>query len=50
MSSLTVEMIPVLDAKSVYLIHEPSSGTTGVVDPAVAHRCRDGGIHHAGRS
>ncbi len=36
MSSLTVEMIPVLSDNYVYLIHDPASGTTGVVDPAVA--------------
>ena len=41
MSSLTVEMIPVLDDNYVYVIHEPSSGTTGVVDPAVAAPVRD---------
>ena len=36
MSSLTVEMIPVLSDNYVYLIHDPSSAITGVVDPAVA--------------
>ncbi|MGI9484922.1 MAG: hydroxyacylglutathione hydrolase [Geminicoccaceae bacterium] len=36
MSSLTVEMLPVLSDNYVYLIHDPASGTTGVVDPAVA--------------
>ena len=36
MSSLTVEMIPVLSDNYVYLIHEASAGVTGVVDPAVA--------------
>jgi hydroxyacylglutathione hydrolase len=41
MSSLTVEMIPVLSDNYVYLIHEPSSGTTGVVDPAVAGPVRE---------
>lgn len=36
MTSLTVEMIPVLSDNYVYLVHEPSAGVTGVVDPAVA--------------
>lgn len=36
MSSLRVEMIPVLNDNYVYLIHEPSSDVTGVVDPAEA--------------
>ena len=36
MQSLTVEMIPVLSDNYVYLIHEPETDVTGVVDPAVA--------------
>jgi len=36
MSSLLVEMIPVLSDNYVYLVHEPSEGVTGVIDPAVA--------------
>jgi len=36
MSSLTVEMIPVLSDNYVYLIHNAAAGVTGVVDPAVA--------------
>jgi len=36
MPSLLVEMIPVLSDNYVYLIHNPSTGVTGVVDPAVA--------------
>jgi hydroxyacylglutathione hydrolase len=36
MTELIVKMIPVLSDNYVYLIHEPQSGTTGVVDPAVA--------------
>ncbi len=36
MSSLIVEMIPVLSDNYVYLLHDPASGTTGVVDPAEA--------------
>lgn len=36
MSSLTVEMIPVLSDNYVYLIHDAATGDTGVVDPAVA--------------
>lgn len=36
MSELIVEIIPVLSDNYVYLLHEPESGVTGVVDPAVA--------------
>ena len=36
MSSLIVEMIPVLSDNYVYLIHDPAAAVTGVVDPAVA--------------
>lgn len=36
MTQLTVEMIPVLSDNYVYLVHEPETDTTGVVDPAVA--------------
>ena len=36
MSDLLVEMIPVLSDNYVYVIHNPSAGATGVVDPAVA--------------
>jgi hydroxyacylglutathione hydrolase len=36
MKQLEVEQIPVLSDNYVYLVHEPGTGTTGVVDPAVA--------------
>ncbi|MDH3663141.1 MAG: hydroxyacylglutathione hydrolase [Alphaproteobacteria bacterium] len=36
MSSLAIEMIPVLSDNYVYLVHDAATGTTGVVDPAVA--------------
>lgn len=36
MTSLNVEIIPVLSDNYVYLIHETGAGATGVVDPAVA--------------
>ncbi len=36
MTKLTVEIIPVLSDNYVYLLHEPETGVTGVVDPAVA--------------
>lgn len=34
--SLQIHQIPVLHDNYVYLLHEPASGATGVVDPAVA--------------
>ena len=36
MTKLQVEQIPVLNDNYVYLLHQPESGVTGVVDPAVA--------------
>ena len=36
MRQLEVEQIPVLSDNYVYLVHEPGTGVTGVVDPAVA--------------
>jgi len=36
MARLEVEQIPVLSDNYVYLVHEPTGGVTGVVDPAVA--------------
>ncbi len=36
MTSLTIEMIPVLSDNYVYLVHETSAGVTGVVDPGEA--------------
>jgi hydroxyacylglutathione hydrolase len=36
MTKLQVEQIPVLSDNYVYLLHQPESGVTGVVDPAVA--------------
>ena len=36
MSQLEIEIIPALSDNYVYLLHQPSSGATGVVDPAVA--------------
>ncbi len=36
MTKLRVEQIPVLRDNYVYLLHEPDSGATAVVDPAVA--------------
>lgn len=36
MPSLEIDLLPVLSDNYVYLLHEPESGTTGVVDPAVA--------------
>jgi len=35
-SRLEIEIIPVLSDNYVYLAHQPSSGITGVIDPAVA--------------
>ena len=36
MAALEIEQIPVLSDNYVYLLHDPQSGTTGVVDPAEA--------------
>lgn len=36
MPSLDVELLPALSDRYIYLLHEPASGTTGVVDPAEA--------------
>lgn len=36
MSGLIVEQIPVLSDNYIYLAHEPESGATAVIDPAVA--------------
>jgi len=36
MAGLRIEQVPVLTDNYVYLIHEPDSGETAVVDPAVA--------------
>ncbi|MGI9508550.1 MAG: hydroxyacylglutathione hydrolase [Geminicoccaceae bacterium] len=36
MTSLAIEMIPALSDNYVYLINDPATGVTGVVDPAVA--------------
>ena len=36
MKQLEVEQIPMLSDNYVYLVHEPGTGVTGVVDPAVA--------------
>jgi hydroxyacylglutathione hydrolase len=36
MAKLEIEQIPVLTDNYVYLLHEPGSGATAVVDPAVA--------------
>ena len=36
MSELVIRQIPVLKDNYVYLIHEPQSRATGVVDPSVA--------------
>lgn len=35
MSRLDIEQIPVLNDNYVYLLHDPETGATGVVDPAV---------------
>jgi hydroxyacylglutathione hydrolase len=36
MAALQIELVPVLSDNYVYLLHEPESGETAVVDPAVA--------------
>ena len=36
MPRLEVELLPVLTDNYVYLLRDPATGTTGVVDPAVA--------------
>jgi hydroxyacylglutathione hydrolase len=36
MSELVIRQIPVLKDNYVYLVHEPQSRATGVVDPSVA--------------
>jgi hydroxyacylglutathione hydrolase len=36
MASLTVELVPALSDNYVYLIHDPATGASGVVDPAEA--------------
>lgn len=36
MVSLEIELLPALTDNYIYLLHEPSTGTTGVVDPAEA--------------
>ena len=36
MVKLEVELLPALTDNYVYLLHDPATGTTGVVDPAVA--------------
>lgn len=36
MSTLEIELLPALSDNYVYLIHDPATATTGVVDPAVA--------------
>ena len=36
MANLEILQIPVLDDNYVYLVHEPQSGATAVIDPAVA--------------
>ena len=36
MATLEIEQVPVLTDNYVYLVHEPDSGETAVVDPAVA--------------
>jgi hydroxyacylglutathione hydrolase len=36
MSKLVIEQIPVLRDNYVYVLHDPATGATGVVDPAVA--------------
>lgn len=41
MARLQIEQIPVLRDNYVYLAHEPSSGTTAVIDPALAEPVRE---------
>lgn len=41
MSVLEIHQIPVLDDNYVYLAHDPASGATGVVDPAVVDPVMD---------
>lgn len=36
MSPLEIELVPILSDNYVYLLHEPTAGVTGVVDPGVA--------------
>lgn len=36
MSALEIEIVPVMSDNYVYLLHEPATGTRGVVDPGVA--------------
>ena len=36
MPQLEVELLPVLTDNYVYLLRDPATGTSGVVDPAVA--------------
>lgn len=36
MTSLTIDQIPVLNDNYVYLMHDPASGATAVIDPAAA--------------
>lgn len=36
MASLTVELVPALTDNYVYLIHDPATGASGVIDPAEA--------------
>ena len=38
MASLEVELLPVLADNYSYLLRDPTSGTSGVVDPAEAGR------------
>lgn len=41
MSKLEIEQIPVLQDNYIYLAHDPDSGLTAVIDPAVAEPVRD---------
>jgi hydroxyacylglutathione hydrolase len=41
MTALSIEQIPVLGDNFIYLVHDPDSGQTAAIDPAVAGPVRD---------
>ncbi|MTJ80934.1 MAG: hydroxyacylglutathione hydrolase [Telmatospirillum sp.] len=46
MAPMQIEQIPVLSDNYVYLVHDPDSGATAVVDPAVAEPVQDALARH----